>query len=149
QGVAFMPDGRLVYIGNHAENWDIFISDLDGNNPRQLTFDNRFHQAADVCDHGKSIVYGTDSLNGGELWKLDPQTGSASKFIEGLLPSCGGSDFVFYLRQDPSGSYIFKIPFAGGTPQKFSERPSFSPPFVSTDGHHVNFATVGKDGLVV
>ncbi|HSS98065.1 MAG TPA: DPP IV N-terminal domain-containing protein, partial [Terriglobales bacterium] len=147
QSVAFLPDNRLVYIANHAENWDIFVSDLDGNT-RQLTFDNRFHQVLDVCDHGKSIVYGTDSSSGGEIWKLDPQTGSASKLVDGLLPSCGGSDFVFYMRQDASGSYIFKVPFAGGTPQKVSERPSFSPPFVSMDGHHVTFATAGKDGVV-
>jgi Tol biopolymer transport system component len=149
QGVVFLPDDRLVYIGDHDENWDIFISDLNGNNTRQLTFDNRFHQAADVCNHGKSIVYGTDSANGGELWKLDPQTGSASKFVDGLLPSCGGSDFVFYMRQDSSGSHIFKVPFGGGTPQRVSERSTFSPPFVSMDGHHVTFATAGKDGLVV
>src|SRR5262249_16221963 len=128
--------------------WDIFLSDLDGSNTRQLTFDNRFHQALDICDHGKSIVYGMDSPSGGELWKLDPQNGSASKLVEGLFPSCGGSDFVFYLRQDLTGSQIFKVPFAGRNPQKISERSSFSPPFVSMDGHHVTFATAGRDGLV-
>jgi Tol biopolymer transport system component len=149
QSVAFLPDNRLVYIGNHAENWDIFISDLDGNNARQLTFDNRFHQTVDICDHGKSIVYGTDAQGIGELWKLDPQTGSASKFARGLVPSCGGSDFVFYMSQDPNGSYISKIPYNGGTPARVSDRATFSPPFVSIDGHHVTFATANKDGLVV
>ena len=38
-----MPDNHLVYTANHSGNWDLFISDFDGGNARQLTFDNRYH----------------------------------------------------------------------------------------------------------
>src|SRR5437879_10589109 len=30
RGFAFAPNGQLVYSGNHAENWDLFLADADG-----------------------------------------------------------------------------------------------------------------------
>ena len=56
-GVTFTPDDRIVYDGNHSQNWDLFMADADGGNARQLTFDQHFHGSPAVCDGGRSIVY--------------------------------------------------------------------------------------------
>jgi hypothetical protein len=53
RGLTFSPDGRVVYSGNHSQNWDLFMADPDGENSRQLTFDGRFHANPAVCDHGR------------------------------------------------------------------------------------------------
>ena len=152
-GVAFAPDNRIVYTGNHSQNWDIFTADGDGGNVRQLVFDNHSHQAPRVCDRGRSIVYQSNFDGTEHLWRLDSQTGASAKLTNGpgeLIPSCGGNgDSVFYWGQVAGGtSYIFKVAASGGTPIRFSDRVAISPPFVSLDGHHVVFATPRKDGSI-
>ena len=155
-GVTFTLDNRIVYGGNHSQNWDIFLADAEGSNARQLTFDQHFHGTQSVCDHGRSIVYFSDfsDFDGtNHLWKLDPHTGASSKLTYGageLVPTCGGDgDWIFYWGQVAGGtSYVFKVPAAGGTPIRVSDRVALSPGFVSLDGQHVAFGTPRKDGTV-
>ncbi len=59
-----MPDNHIVYTANHAGNWDLFISDFDGGNARQLSFDNRYHASPSACEDGRTIVFGSNSASG-------------------------------------------------------------------------------------
>jgi hypothetical protein len=34
--LTILPANRIVYTGNHAENWGLFVADMDGQNVRQL-----------------------------------------------------------------------------------------------------------------
>ncbi len=152
-GSTFTPDNRIVYTGNHSQNWDLFLSDVNGSNARQLTFDQHFHGPPAVCDHGRSIVYHTDFDGTNHLWKLDLRTGASSRLTNGageLVPSCGvGGDWVFYWGQVAGEtSYIFKIPVSGGSPTRVSDVVALSPGFASPDGRHVAFAAPGKNGTL-
>jgi Tol biopolymer transport system component len=152
-GVTFAAGGQLVFGGNHSENWDIFEAAVDGSNARQLTFDKRIHADPVMCDHGHVIVYSSDVAGVSHIWKLDPQAGNSSQLTNGpgeQIPSCGGDGvWVFYWGQTDGGSsLVFKIPVAGGSPVRVSDRIAVSPPFVSLDGQHVIFATPFKDGSV-
>jgi len=152
-GVAFTPDNRVVYAGNHSENWDLFLADADGNNSRQLTFEKHFHGYPTLCDHGRSVVYFTNFDGTSHLWKLDLQTGASSKLTNGaeeVIPSCGGDgDWVYYWGQVAGGTnYAFKVPIAGGTPVQVSDRVALSPAFVSPDSKHVGFVAPRKDGTI-
>ncbi len=151
---ALAPDGRIVYTGNHSGNWDLFISDPDGGNTRQLTFDNRFHHSPSVCDDGHTVLYTSNSSTGDHMWKLDLQTGVSATFSNGsgeAFPSCQGTGkLVYYWGQPTDGpSYIYKMPLSGGPATRLSDRVALSPPFVSLDGRHVAFATPRQDGVVV
>jgi eukaryotic-like serine/threonine-protein kinase len=147
------PDNHIVYTANHAGNWDLFISDFDGGNARQLSFDNRFHTSPSACDDGRTVVFGTNTSNGDRVWKIDLLTGVSSALTNGPsenFPMCGGTgNWVFYLEQGSGSSFIFKLPLTGGPPVRLSDRPAYSPPFPSMDGRHVAFATLDKDGKVV
>jgi Tol biopolymer transport system component len=148
-----MPDNHIVYTANHAGNWDLFISDFDGGNTRQLSFENRYHTSPSACDDGRTVVFGSNSASGDRIWKIDVQTGVSSSLTNGpteSFPMCAGpGNSVFYLEQGNGSSFIFKLPLAGGSPVRLSDRTSYSPPFPSKDGRHVAFATPGKDGKVV
>jgi eukaryotic-like serine/threonine-protein kinase len=151
-GVTFRPDDQLVYVGNHSQNWDLFSSNADGSNTRQLTFGAGFHSFPAVCDHGRAIVYYSDA-GGSSLWKLDPQTGNATQIPNttmGFVPTCAADgETIFFWGSKASGStYVFKVPFSGGTSVRFSDRVAISPPFLSLDGKHLLFATPMKDGSV-
>ena len=153
-GLTFAPDGRIVYGGNHSENWDLFMVDADGGNNRQLTFDNRFHGYPTICDGGRSLVYSSNSSHGDHIWRVDLQSGSATTLTSGAgesVPQCSAvGDQIFYWGQVAGGvSYIFKMPSSGGPPVRVSDRIALSPPFLSPDSHHLVFATPRKDGIVV
>jgi serine/threonine protein kinase len=142
------PDNHIVYTANHAGNWDLFISDFDGGNARQLSFDNRYHTSPSACADGRTIVF----ASGDRAWKIDVQTGVSSTLTNGPIesfPMCNGiGAWVFYLEQSNGSSFVFKLPLAGGPPVRLSDLTAFSPPFPSMDGRHVAFASPGKDGKV-
>jgi eukaryotic-like serine/threonine-protein kinase len=141
------PDNHIVYTANHAGNWDLFISDFDGANARQLSFDNRFHTSPSACDDGRTIVFASDD----RAWKIDVQTGVSSPLTNGPIesfPMCAAGNWIFYLEQGNGSGFVFKLPLAGGPPVRLSGLTAFSPPFPSMDGRHVAFATPGKDGKV-
>jgi serine/threonine protein kinase len=147
-----MPDNHIVYTANHAGNWDLFISDFDGGNARQLSFDNRYHSSPSACDDGRTVTFGTNSAGGDRVWKIDVQTGTSSPLTDGpseTFPMCATGGQVFYLEQGNDSSFILKLPLAGGPSARLSDRTSLSPPFPSMDGRHVAFATPSKDGKVV
>lgn len=150
-GITFAPDDEIVYVGNHAQNWDIFMVRPDGSNVQQLAFDHRFHGSPAVCNHGQTIVYDSDTNGSFNLWKLDRQTGNTSPIPNtngGFAPTCDASgDTIFYWSQ-PEGRppYALKIPISGGTPVRLSDRFAGSPPFLSLDGKHVLFATTLENG---
>src|SRR6202166_1390351 len=145
------PDNHIVYTGNHAGNWDLFISDFDGGNARQLSFDNRFHASPSAAKDGRTVVFGSNSALGDRVWKIDVQTGVSSTLTNGpseSFPTCAAGNWVFYLEQGNGSSFVFKLPLAGGAPVRLSDLAAFSPPFPSMDGPHVAFASPGKDGKV-
>jgi Tol biopolymer transport system component len=147
-----LPDNHIVYTSNHAGNWDLFISDFDGGNARQLSFDNRFHSSPSACDDGRTVTFATNSAGGDRVWKIDVQTGTSSPVTDGpseTFPMCATGGRVFYLEQGNDSSFILKLPLAGGSSARLSDRMSLSPPFPSMDGLHVAFATPSKDGKVV
>ncbi len=153
-GLAWTPDGRIVYSGNHSGNWDLFMADAGGGRSRQITFDDRSKRRPTMCDGGRSVVYDVDTEGVSHLWKLDNRSGASVKFTNGAgesRPECrGGGDWVFYLGQVADGaSYIFKVPISGGAPVRVSDRATFGNPVISSDGRVIAFPAAGKDGKVV
>jgi serine/threonine protein kinase/Tol biopolymer transport system component len=153
-GVAWTFDNRIVYTGNHSENFDLFIADADGGNPRQLTFGDRYHGYPAVCDRDRAVVFASDSSGTSHVWKLDLQKGVSTRLTNGAgeqAPACDAEGtWVFYLGNVANGSsYIFKIPISGGAPVKVSDRIAIMGPMVSVDGQHVAFQSSGKNEKIV
>jgi Tol biopolymer transport system component len=152
-GLAWSPDGRIVYSGNHSTNWGLFIADADGANVQPLTFDEKFHSLPAVCDGGRAVIYSSDPEGIFHLWRLDIKSGTSKRLTDGAgetYAACAGTgDQVFYTGQTASGlSYIFKVPIIGGTPVQLSELPTVGGPTLSLDGLHLAFPAVGKNGNI-
>jgi serine/threonine protein kinase/Tol biopolymer transport system component len=154
-GIEWTPDNRIIYTGNHSGNWDLFVTDADGRNVRQLTFDGHDHGPAIVCDGGHAVVYSTNFDAADHLWKLDLQSGVSTKLTTGLGesgPACQGTgQWVMYGELVPGGlSYIFKTPISGGAPVRVSDRISVGGgPLISLDGRHALFPSFDKNGTIV
>ncbi len=153
-GLAWTPDNRIVYVAMPLEAWEFFVTDADGGNNKQLTFDGRFREDPTVCDHGRAVVYATDMEGPYQLWKFDFQSGVSAKLSSGAgerEPACDAAgEWVWYLGQTSSGlSYVFKMPVSGGAAVRVSDRVAISEPMISSDGQHVAFQSPGKNGRIV
>jgi Tol biopolymer transport system component len=153
-GLTILPNNQVVYTTDHAENWDLFIVDMDGQNGRQLSFDGRFHNSPTACENGHSIVYDTDSLGVTHLWKLDLTSGSSVQLTNGIGESDAAcaltGDMIYYRGKTSSGQErIFKMNMTGTAAMPLSDEPPIGPPHVSPDGKHVLFAASRKDGARV
>jgi eukaryotic-like serine/threonine-protein kinase len=155
KGLEWTPDSRIVYTGNHSGNWDLFVTDAEGGNVRQLTFDGHDHESPTVCDGGRAVVCSTNFDGADHLWKLDFQSGASTKLTNGLgewRPACQGTgQWVMYTGRVAGGSsYIFRTPISGGAPVRVSDRISIGGgTLLSLDGRHALFASFDKNGTIV
>jgi len=153
-GIAWTPDNRIVYTGNQTDRWELFITDADGGNQKQLTFEGRYREGPTICDHGRAVVFATDIEGAYHLWKLELQSGVSSKLTNGSgeqAPACDAAgDWVWYLGQTAGGSsHIFKMPISGGAAVQVSDRVAITGPMISADGQHIAFQSTGKNGRIV
>jgi eukaryotic-like serine/threonine-protein kinase len=155
-GLTWTSDNRIVYVADHSDNWDLFITDADGQNSRQLSFDGHYHSVPVVCDSGRSVVYYSDFDGSSHLWKIDLQTGAVSQVTSGFAeasPACAAmATSVLYLGATSSGrnTFPFRLPLTpGASPIQLGKRPAFFVIIVSLDGKHAAFPSIGKSGNFV
>jgi serine/threonine protein kinase/Tol biopolymer transport system component len=153
RGIAWTPQGRIVFAADHSENWDLFIADHDGANERQLTFDKRFHKNPTVCEGGRSVIYDTDFEGASHLWKLELESGATNRLTTGLGEASavcpGAGDRVLFVgRADNGRTHLYLMPASGGKPEQVGDWTVLpgAPPGASLDGRHVAFGLVKKDG---
>jgi serine/threonine protein kinase len=71
-GIAWTPDGRIVYSSHASGRPDIWIMNADGSNPQQLTTDmgSVFNGLA-VSPDGRYIVFVSRRAGSSNLWRID------------------------------------------------------------------------------
>ena len=151
-GLTWTTDNHIIYVADHSDNWDLFISDADGQNQRQLTFDGHYHGTPVFC--GGNVVYFSDAEGPPHLFKLDLQSGSIAKLTNGdseLAPSCApNTRSVFYLGASDSSTSaaVHRLSLDDGKSVQLSRRPAFFVVIASLDGKHVLFPSIGKNGNI-
>ena len=100
--VAWTPDGKIVYASRTGENWDIWISNRDGSESKQLTTDalsitsHRFLAMAVMC-------FSIESFGSRNIWRIDLDGSNPKQLTEGNYidanPVCSADGrFVFSPR---------------------------------------------------
>ncbi|HLK03916.1 MAG TPA: hypothetical protein VKT53_05705, partial [Candidatus Acidoferrum sp.] len=151
-GLTWTTDNRIIYVADHSDNWDLFITDADGQNQRQLTFDGHYHSTPVFC--GGNVIYFSDAEGSPHLFKLDLQSGLVAKLTNGsseISPSCApNSRSVFFLgASDSSASAaVHRLSLDDGKLVQLSRRPAFFVAIASLDGRHVLFPSIGKNGNI-
>ncbi|MFL6467991.1 MAG: TolB family protein, partial [Pyrinomonadaceae bacterium] len=136
-GVAWGPNGYVVYTKRVAGSQDIWSIDPNGRNNRQITqkSGSNFHPA--VSADGKTIVFTSDRAGSLDLWRMDFDGGNPIRMTElkenesqPILTSDGL--WIIFRRSGNDGlSSVWKMPFSGGEPSQLlpagSDRPQLSP----------------------
>ncbi len=140
-GLAWLPDGRLVFTAGTGGNFDIWIVNPDGSDPRALTVDEAHDAQPAVCGSGRYIVFASLRSGQPQVWRTgadgtDPVLLSPDQ--PSFQPVCtpDGTD-VIYTHQDRDGRFsLWRVPLGGGEPALVGQvsGPALS---LSPDGNRV------------
>jgi len=97
---------QLTFQSNREGNYDIFISDADGRNVKNLTQTrDKDERMPDWSPDGQSIVYEIgDGVNNGEIRVLNIATNRSTMLATGRAPVWSpDGKYVAYMQKQPSG----------------------------------------------
>jgi Tol biopolymer transport system component len=124
-GVAFTPDGGVIYTSNINGHLDLWSIGANGSAPVQLTFNTGNNFSPRVTPDGQTIVFASNRDGQSNIWKMKID-GS-----EQLQLTHGGTDrfpeiapdgkWVFYGSAISGRFSVWKIPMSGGTSVKVSD----------------------------
>ena len=161
-GVAWAPDGRLVYSNEATGNPDIWIMAADGSRRVQLTSTPGLDVAPRVTSDGRFIVFTSDRDGAVRAWRMALDGSGATRItadqvLRARVSLSADGKWVYY--NDSSGESR-RIGIDGGTPEPvFSAEiikrlgqplpPDFHEPMPSPDGtliagHYTDAASRGE-----
>jgi serine/threonine protein kinase len=140
--VAWSPDGKLVYASRTGENWDIWMSNQDGSDNKQLTSDAYTDQQPIVTSDGR-IVFQSNRSGARNLWRMDADGSNLKQLTDGKyideFPVCSpDGHFVIFTSNRSGMSAVWKVEIDGGAPVQLTTRAS-SFPSVSPDGKEISY----------
>jgi eukaryotic-like serine/threonine-protein kinase len=138
-GIAWTPDGRVVYSSQASGNWDIWIMDADGQNQRQLTRDSDQNLFPTVSPDGSTIVFESYRGGGSHVWLMNTDgtnqrrlTGGSAEFTPQFTAD---GRFVVYQALGGGKWNLWRVAVEGGEPQPVAEN-VLTAPALSPDGKH-------------
>ncbi len=137
RGIAWAPDGRIVYVSDQSGDSEIWSMNADGSNAKQLTNDRVLKQQPVVSPDGRYVVYSASGLRrifrieigGGAPVQLNPDGRASSPDIS------PDSKWVLYNAVIDDRTTIVRVPIGGGEPQRLYEGGTGSPRY-SPDGKY-------------
>jgi Tol biopolymer transport system component len=138
----FSPDGRRLAFksGRSGENIEIWVADADGRDPVQVTQGPGWWKSLPRWSpDGRKIAFNSHDVSGyADIWIAEVASGSLRQATHGALSEsspCWSHDgrFLYYRADRPDGQDIWRVPDAGGTPERMTEKGGFNP-YLPPDG---------------
>lgn len=125
EGIAWTPDGKIVYASLASGKSDLWITDADGSNQSQLTIDAGNNSGPAPSSDGRYIVFVSDRKGSTNIWRMDRDGRNQTQLTHGSgedLPECSpDGKWVVY---NSVGDYtLWKVPMGGGDPEHLTTRP--------------------------
>src|SRR5215469_12900625 len=142
-GVAWTPEGSIVYRSLANQRYDLWEMGGDGANAHPLTSNNASLAAMEpaVSPHGDFLTFTQeDSNRHANIWRMDrdggnpkPLTVGRNNFRPAVSPD---GQWVVFTSEQGGHSVLMKLPSTGGTPIQLTDYNSFFPA-VSPDGEWI------------
>jgi Tol biopolymer transport system component/TolB-like protein/Flp pilus assembly protein TadD len=143
-GIAFTPDGKIIYTSPRGGAVDLWQMSADGGEPQQLTKNaGDWNGKPAVTPDGKTIVFASRRSGRNQIWRMDSGGGNPQQLTDEFWagePSLSPDGAEIYFKvDDGEKAYIAKIPLEGGAPVRVSKTPynSVGNPLVSPDGKFI------------
>jgi DNA-binding winged helix-turn-helix (wHTH) protein len=132
----FSPDGkRIAYMSTRTGPWQIWVSDTDGSNPRQVSFTESAGTPRWSPD-GRSIAFDAPYAGQTRIFviKVDGNE-QARPIVKGLVPSFSRDGRWIYFASDQTGDWqVWKVPVGGGLEVQITNNGGFAA-LESADGY--------------
>jgi hypothetical protein len=129
RAATYSPDGtKLVFDSTRAGGTDIFVSDTDGSNARQLTFSHGFTWGATWSPDGSALAFNTWRSDNQDIFRMDTDGGNEKRLTtdpgQDLEPSWSpdGTRIAFRRLSDPPDEDGIWSIAAGGTDERLLSR---------------------------
>ncbi len=139
RGLAWTPDGRIVYRSSAGGNPNIWIRAADGTENRQLSADAHQNLDPTVAPDGRAIAWTSGRTGIRNIWQMNPDgsnlkqlTRGAGEWFPQFTPD--GKWLIYQaLAADEQDRLLWKMPLDGGAAVPLTDRPSYAP-VISPDG---------------
>ena len=140
--LSWTPDGRIVYVSNESGGADIWLTDPDGNNRKQLTANKAVNVSPVVTADGRYIVFVLWQEGKKNIWRMNLDGSNQVQLTSGLadgFPSLSpDSRWVIYTALDGATPTLWRVSIDGGTPIKVTDHVATTST-VSPDGRFIAF----------
>jgi Tol biopolymer transport system component len=138
RGVAWTPDGKILYDSFASGNRDIWAVGREGGEPVQLTTDSHLDLAPSVSSDGRHIVFISSRSGSYEVWRMSPDGSNQkqlSRVNKAWWPFCTiDGDWVLYVSSVADDGRLWKVPVGGGESLPLTDQP-IAAPSLSPDGN--------------
>jgi eukaryotic-like serine/threonine-protein kinase len=140
--VSWAPDGRIVYISNESGNSDIWITDPDGANRKQLTANRATNVSPVVTADGRYIVFVNWQDGRKNVWRMNLDGSNPVQLTSGLsegFPALSpDSRWVIYTSYDGAKPTLWRVSIDGGKSVQVTDHVATTSA-VSPDGRSIAF----------
>lgn len=116
QGIAWTPDGRLVYTTEAGGNPDIWIMNADGSRRVQLTTNPGQDMSPRVTSDGRYVVYASDRDGATRMWRMALDGSGATRLTADVIarPRVNLSADGTWVYYNEARGESRRVPIAGG-----------------------------------
>ena len=140
--ISWTPDGKIVYVSNESGAADIWITDPDGKNRKQLTANKGASVSPVVTFDGRYIVFVLWEEGKKNVWRMNIDGSKPVQLTTGLYDSFPAlspdSRWVVYTALDGPKPSLWRVSIDGGTPIKVTDHVATTSA-VSPDGRSIAF----------
>ncbi len=134
-GLAWTPDGRIVYASNARGNLDLWVMNGDGSNQTQLTENSRINNHPAVSSDGRYIIFASDRGGTPNIWRTELDGSNPKQLTSGSgednPQSSPDGKRVIYTLLGAGKPTLWQVSIDGGAPQqltnKYTATATFSP----------------------
>jgi len=145
EGIAWAPDGKLIFTVRAGERSDIWIMEADGSNRKQLTAESGANTWPTVSPDGRSIFFTSDRRGQPNIWKMAMDGSNLTQITHGDQDgepsiSAEGKWVVYAGSASAKGkpAAVWKVAAGGGEPTEIAELTGFG-----------SVATISPDGKMI
>ena len=143
RGLAWTPDGRIVFSSRDGGQSDMWIMNADGSNRRRLTSDVNKDYAPAFSPDGRYLIFETNrsKSNLTEIWRMDLDGGNLKQLTRSGSEQPHVSPdgrWVVFQSWGEWGLTLWKVSIDGGEPVHLTDYLSSDPVF-SLDGNWIAF----------